>query len=44
MLGLILAATVIILLALPASNQFFRKPEPEFVPYPQYPQSRNATR
>ncbi len=37
-LSLILAATVIILLALPASNQFFRKQEPEFVPYPQYPQ------
>jgi preprotein translocase subunit YajC len=36
-LGLIASATVIILLALPSSNQFFRKPEPEFTPYPLYP-------
>jgi hypothetical protein len=36
--SLLASATVIILLALPASNQFFRKQEPEFVPYPQYPQ------
>ncbi len=37
-LSLLICAAVIILLAMPASNQFFRKAEPEFVPYPVYPQ------
>jgi hypothetical protein len=36
-IGLIACITVIILLALPVSNAYFRKSEPEFVPYPLYP-------
>lgn len=36
-LGLIGSAAVIILLAVPAANEYFRKPEPEMVNFAQYP-------